>query len=293
MRSYTRATLFDIFNYVLIGLMAFLCIYPLYFLLINSISHSADVATGIYLLPKRVTFEAYDEVLGEAGIMNSIWISVARTVIGASVTVFCCSFVSYLLTHKMLPHRKLVYRFVVITMYVNAGFIPFYLTITTLGLRNSFLVYILPYAIAAYYFILIKTYIEGMPRELFESAELDGAGIVRVYTSLVFPLAKPILACIAIFAAVNPWNAWTDDLYFMSGSAGANLHCLQFQLYKKIANLSVKDTAAALSGSNASSTSTTTIRMAMTMITVLPIICVYPFMQRFFVKGIMLGAVKG
>ena len=132
-----------------------------------------------------------------------------------------------------------------------------------------------------------------MRKELRESAELDGAGTVRIYISIVFPLAKPILACIAIFAAVFQWNAWTDDLYFISGSAGANLHCLQFQLYRKISTLSVKDTAAALSGSATSASSTTTIRMAMTMITVLPIICVYPFMQRYFVKGIMLGAVKG
>lgn len=293
MKTYTKITAFDILNAVLIGLFAFLCLYPLYFLLINSLSESASVAEGIYLWPKGLTFAAYDEVIHEAGMLNSIGISVSRTLLGASTSVLCCSFLAYMLTQQLLPCRKLLYRMVIVTMYLNAGFIPFYLTITWLNLRNSFLVYILPYAISAYYVILIKTYIEGMPKELRESAELDGAGTVRIYTSIVFPLAKPILACIAIFAAVFQWNAWTDDLYFISGSAGANLHCLQFQLYRKISTLSVKDTAAALSGSATSASSTTTIRMAMTMITVLPIICVYPFMQRYFVKGIMLGAVKG
>lgn len=293
MKTYSKPTLFDIFNTILIGALAFLCLYPLYFLLINSLSESSAVATGIYLWPKGFTLQAFEEVIGEAGIINSIGISVARTIIGAGVSVGCCSFLAYMLTQPLLPCRKFIYRMVVVTMYLNAGFIPLYLTITNLGLRNNFLVYILPYAISAYYVILIKTYIEGMPKELRESAELDGAGTVRVYLSIVFPLAKPILACIAIFAAVFQWNAWTDDLYFISGAAGANLHCLQFQLYKKIATLSVKDTAAALSGSNSAQSSTTTIRMAMTMITVLPIICVYPFMQRYFVKGIMLGAVKG
>ena len=287
------STLFDIFNTILIGVLAFLCLYPLYFLLINSLLESSAVATGIYLWPKGFTLQAFEEVIGEAGIINSIGISVAPTIIGAGVSVGCCSFLAYMLTQQMLPCRKLIYRMVIVTMYLNAGFIPLYLTITGLGLRNNFVVYILPCAISAYYVILIKTYIEGMSKELRESAELDGAGTVRIYLSIVFPLAKPILACIAIFAAVFQWNAWTDDLYFISGAAGANLHCLQFQLYKKIATLSVKDTAAALSGSNSAQSSTTTIRMAMTMITVLPIICVYPFMQRYFVKGIMLGAVKG
>ena len=281
MKIYTKTTVFDVLNAILLGLFAFLCLYPLYFLLINSLSESSAVAAGIYLWPKGFTLAAYDEVIHEAGMLS------------ASTSVFCCSFLAYMLTQQLLPCRKFIYRMVVVTMYLNAGFIPLYLTITWLNLRNSFLVYILPYAISAYYVILIKTYIEGMPKELRESAELDGAGTVRIYTSIVFPLAKPILACIAIFAAVFQWNAWTDDLYFISGSAGANLHCLQFQLYKKISTLSVKDTAAALSGSATSASSTTTIRMAMTMITVLPIICVYPFMQRYFVKGIMLGAVKG
>ena len=293
MKTYSRPTLFDWINYLLISLLAFICLYPLYFLLINSLSHSADVASGVYLFPRVVTLDAYQEVLHESGISRSIFISIARTLAGTCMTVLCCGFVAYLLTNELLPRRRLFYRVIIMTMYLNAGFIPFYLTITSLGLRNNFLVYILPYAISPYFIILIKTYIEGMPYELVESASLDGAGIVKIFTKIIFPLAKPILACIAIFAAVNQWNAWTDDLYFMSGSAGAKLHCLQFLLYKKIATLSVKDTAAALSGSNASSTSTTTIRMAMTMITVLPIICVYPFMQRYFVKGIMLGAVKG
>lgn len=293
MNTHSKLTFFDIFNYIIIGLFAFSCLYPLYFLLINSVSNSSDIAAGVYLFPRNWTFEAYDHVFKEKAILNSIWISVARTLLGAGTTVMCCSYVAYLLTQKLLPFRKVLYRYVVITMYISAGFIPYYLTITMLGLRNNFLVYVLPYAISGYYVILMKTYIEGIPASMEESAQLDGAGVFSTYVHIILPLSKPLLACIAIFAAVNQWNAWTDDMYFMSGSAGANLHCLQFQLYKKIASLSIKDTAVVVVGTNAAASSTTSIRMAMTMITVLPILCVYPFMQRFFIKGIMIGAVKG
>jgi multiple sugar transport system permease protein/putative aldouronate transport system permease protein len=179
-------------------------------------------------------------------------------------------------------------------MYINAGFIPYYLVISNIGLRNNFLVYILPSAISAYYMILIKTYIESMPMPLWESAEIDGAGILRIYASIIVPLAKPILACIIVFSAVSQWNSWADDFFFMMGTKARNLHCLQFLLYTSLQS----NIAAAVKGGGAAAGAAikinpTTLRMAMTFFTVLPILCVYPFMQRYFTKGIMLGAIKG
>ena len=150
--------------------------------------------------------------------------------------------------------------------------------ISNIGLKNNFLVYILPSAVQAYFIILVKTYIESIPGELIESAEIDGAGLVKIYFKLIIPLAKPILACIIVFAAVNQWNAWADDMYFMQG--------------RKLQSNVVSSTAGAAAGA-AIKVSSTTLRMAMSFITVVPILCVYPFMQRFFTKGIMLGAVKG
>jgi ABC-type glycerol-3-phosphate transport system permease component len=178
-------------------------------------------------------------------------------------------------------------------MYINAGFIAHYILISNLGLKNNFLVYILPYGVSAYYIILIKTYIESMPSSVWESAEIDGAGVLRIYAQIIVPLAKPILACIIIFAAVFQWNAWADDLYYMVGSKARNLHCLQFLLYQNLQSTvgsSFRD-----SGGDAGmmNVTPTTLRMAMTFVTVFPILCVYPIMQRHFTKGIMLGAVKG
>lgn len=189
--------------------------------------------------------------------------------------------------------QKAAVPFFIVTMYVNAGFIPYYLLISNIGLKNNFLVYILPYAVQAYFIILIKTYIESIPSELVESAEMDGAGLVKVFFRIILPLAKPILACIVVFAAVNQWNTWSDDMFFMQGRKAANLHCLQYLLYTKLQSNVVSTTGAGAAAGAAVKVTSTTLRMAMSFITVVPILCVYPYMQRFFTKGIMLGAVKG
>lgn len=226
------------------------------------------------------------------GLTSSIGIAFARTIIGTLLTLICCSFTAYLLSDRDLPKRKLIYRFFILTMYINAGFIPYYLTISAIGLKNNFLVYVLPAAVQAYFIILIKTYIESIPAELVESAEMDGAGLIKIYYRIILPLSKPILACIVVFAAVNQWNAWADDMYFMQGRKANGLHCLQYLLYTKLQSNVVNSTAGAAAGANMT-VSSNSLRMAMSFVTVIPILCVYPYMQRFFTKGIMLGAVKG
>jgi len=249
---------------------------------------------GTYFFPTEFSFESYKDLWYIPGITSSVFISVLRTVIGSLTTMLFSSFVAYMVTQKDLPMKKAIYRFIIFTMYVNAGFIPYYIVVTSIGLRNNFLVYILPTAIGAFFIILIKTYIESIPSAMWESAEIDGAGVVMIFFKIVMPLAKPILACIVIFAAVNQWNSWADNLFFIHGSRGRNLHTLQFLLYQNlVSNMGTgmaRDTAAA---GAAMQVSPTTLRMAMTFVTVLPILCVYPFMQRYFSKGIMLGAVKG
>ena len=274
MKKRKKITIAGTINTVLLGLITFICVSPLWYIFINSLSSPGAVNLGVYLLPKEFTTEAYTEMLQIPGLKSSIWIAFARTIFGTLLTCFCCSFAAYILANRDLPCKKFLYRFFIVTMYVNAGFIPYYLLISNIGLKNNFLVYILPSAVQAYFIILVKTYIESIPGELIESAEIDGAGLVKIYFKLIIPLAKPILACIIVFAAVNQWNAWADDLY------------------TKLQSFVVSSTAGAAAGA-AIKVSSTTLRMAMSFITVVPILCVYPFMQRFFTKGIMLGAVKG
>lgn len=287
-----RFSIANIINILILGAFTFICVYPLWYIFINSFSSPQAINRGVYFIPQEFTLEAYKQMIDIPGLTSSIGIAFARTIIGTLLTLICCSFTAYLLSDRDLPKRKLIYRFFILTMYINAGFIPYYLTISAIGLKNNFLVYVLPAAVQAYFIILIKTYIESIPAELVESAEMDGAGLIKIYYRIILPLSKPILACIVVFAAVNQWNAWADDMYFMQGRKANGLHCLQYLLYTKLQSNVVNSTAGAAAGANMT-VSSNSLRMAMSFVTVIPILCVYPYMQRFFTKGIMLGAVKG
>ena len=279
-------------NFFLLIVFAFLCVYPLYFIFINSISGADAVVRGVYILPEDFSLEFYKSLLQMPNIPNSIVVSVARTVLGTALTVICSSFLGYMVTQSELPMRKWVYRFVVATMYFNAGLIPWYILMVTLGLKNNFLLYILPSAVGAYYVVLSKTYIESIPASVEESAKIDGAGVLTIYARLILPMSMPIIACLIVFCAVNQWNAWSDNFYLVSDP---KLSTLQYQLYMNLANESSNVTNTTSSSSLLRSKATTELglRYALSMLTVLPIILVYPFMQKYFVKGIMLGAVKG
>ena len=287
-----RFSIANIINILILGAFTFICVYPLWYIFINSFSSPQAINRGVYFIPQEFTLEAYKQMIDIPGLTSSIGIAFARTIIGTLLTLICCSFTAYLLSDRDLPKRKLIYRFFILTMYINAGFIPYYLTISAIGLKNNFLVYVLPAAVQAYFIILIKTYIESIPAELVESAEMDGAGLIKIYYRIILPLSKPILACIVVFAAVNQLNAWADDMYFMQGRKANGLHCLQYLLYTKLQSNVVNSTAGAAAGANMA-VSSNSLRMAMSFVTVIPILCVYPYMQRFFTKGIMLGAVKG
>ena len=198
-------------NFFLLIVFAFLCVYPLYFIFINSISGADAVVRGVYILPEDFSLEFYKSLLQMPNIPNSIVVSVARTVLGTALTVICSSFLGYMVTQSELPMRKWVYRFVVATMYFNAGLIPWYILMVNLGLKNNFLLYILPSAVGAYYVVLSKTYIESIPASVEESAKIDGAGVLTIYARLILPMSMPIIACLIVFCAVNQWNAWSDN----------------------------------------------------------------------------------
>ena len=261
----------NIINILILGAFTFICVYPLWYIFINSFSSPQAINRGVYFIPQEFTLEAYKQMIDIPGLTSSIGIAFARTIIGTLLTLICCSFTAYLLSDRDLPKRKLIYRFFILTMYINAGFIPYYLTISAIGLKNNFLVYVLPAAVQAYFIILIKTYIESIPAELVESAEMDGAGLIKIYYRIILPLSKPILACIVVFAAVNQWNAWADDMYFMQGRKANGLHCLQYLLYTKLQSNVVNSTAGAAAGANMA-VSSNSLRMAMSFVTVIPIL---------------------
>ena len=220
-------------------------------------------------------------------------ISICRSVLGTVITVICSSFFAYLVANPNMYLRAVVYRIVILTMYINAGLIPWYMTMKAYGLQNNFLLYIIPGAVSAYYVILLKTYMEQLPRELEESAKIDGAGLFIVYRKIIFPLSKPIVATVAVYSVVGHWNAWTDNYFLVSN---AKLQTLQMVLYNYLnqANRFQNMTSKSIDASAVRSSITpTSVKMCITVLVVLPIMFVYPFLQRYFVKGIMMGAVKG
>lgn len=284
---------FDIVNYGLLLLLLVATVYPFYYIFIYSISDSFEAQKGVFLWPAGFSLESYKASFRLKGIWDAAIVSVSRTILGTVITVLCSAFFAYLITKREMPFRKLIYRFVLITMYFNAGFIPWYLTMKAYGLQNSFLLYILPSALIGFYIILIKTFMEQMPPSLEESAKIDGAGYFKIFTHIVFPLSMPIIATIAVFAAVAQWNTWFDNFFLVSNP---KLQTLQLLLYNF---LSQTNSIAGMSGEELTRNGQVrvmtpqSVQMTITMLVTLPIVMVYPFLQRFFVKGIMLGAVKG
>ncbi len=276
----------------------FICVYPFYYIFINTISANNLSERGKVLFwPIGIHFNNYISVLKIPGLFSALKISVARTVIGTIVTVFIAAFLGYMFTKESMWKRKFWYRFVVATMYFNAGIIPWYITMRNLHLTNNFWGYILPLAVSPFYIVLCKTFVESIPQELQDAAEIDGAGTLKIFFQIITPLIKPILATVAIFTAVNQWNAFQDTLLLVTDK---RLYTLQFTLYqyinqasslKSLANSNAS--SAQMAASLAHSQTSTSIRMTVTIVVVAPIILIYPVFQKFFVKGIMIGAVKG
>ena len=289
--------LFEVLNYLVFTLFTIACIFPFSYLFINTISNNDMVLKGtINFIPRGIHLGNYLALLNVGDLSTSFLVSVTRTILGTALMVMASALVGYLVTKQEMWGRKFWYRFLVVTMYFNAGIIPVFLNMQMLGLTNSFWVYIIPGIVAPYNIILVKTYIESIPSDLEESASIDGASHMTIFRKIIWPLCKPILATIAIFGAVGHWNSFTDSLIYMQSAP--NLYTLQHRLYiylNQASNLkSLMQSGGAVSeAAIQSALSGKIIKYTISMVTVIPILLVYPFMQRYFEEGIMLGAVKG
>lgn len=290
--------IFEILNHAFFLLFALACIFPFYYLFINTISDNDLVRIGaITFIPKGIHLRNYLSLTNVSELGQSFKISILRTVIGTVLMVVASGLVGFLVTKQEMWGRSIWYRFMVITMYFNAGLIPWFLNMKMLGLTDNFLGYIIPGIVAPYNIILVKTYIESIPAEMEESAYIDGATYMTVFRKIIWPLSKPILATIAIFGAVGNWNSFQDSLILMQNNS--SLHTLQHRLWTYLSQSN--SLAAVMQSANgqlsaseqAALLDSKTIKYTVSMVTVLPIMFVYPFMQRYFEKGIMLGAVKG
>ncbi len=289
---------FQVINILIFAIFAIICAYPFYYLIINSISANDLSASGkVNFLPHGFQLENYVKVFQLNGLGTAAMVSLGRTVIGTICTVLASVYLGFMFTQQRMWHKKLWYRFMVITMYFNAGLIPMYMTMKTLHLTNSFWVYIIPAIVQPFNIIMAKTYVESIPPALQEAAEIDGAGTMTVFAKVILPTCKPIMATIAIWSAVGQWNSFQDTLIYITDQ---KLYSLQYLLYTYLNQASSLATMVQQSGGNVSAVANlatqqtpTSIRMTISVIVVLPILFVYPIFQKSFVKGIMIGSVKG
>lgn len=283
----------DIVKVVFLAFVVVVTVYPFWNIFIISINDATDaIRGGLYFLPRKLSLSSYAEILGRSSFLASIKVSVGRTLIGTPIAVLVTAMLAYPLSRKDLVGRKFWNLLFVFTMYFGGGLVPYYMVLKGIHMLNTFWVFIFPMMMSVYNMILIRSYIESMPDSLFEAAKIDGANDLVVFVKMVIPLSKPILMTVALFVAINQWNSWFDAYLYTSDKALKPMQSILVEILNQYQTGA--STSQAMSNAKAGVTVTPdSIRMAATMVATLPIIMVYPFVQKYFVKGIMLGAVKG
>ncbi|OWA36960.1 ABC transporter permease [Saccharibacillus sp. O16] len=289
MKGDMDSRVFDTVNMTLLLLFAVAILVPLWNVLVSSFSSGQALAEGGFVFwPTELSLENYRAVFRDASIWQAFFISVSKTALGVVTHVFFCAMVAYGLSKKNLRGRKLYVAMGVITMFFSGGMIPTYLLIKSLGLLNTFWVYIIPALFSYYDVVILMNFFRNVPDALEESAKIDGAGDWRIFLSLFIPLSMPALATIALFNGVGQWNDFmTTKLYVTDQS----LYPLQMMLYDIIVQ-SQTQSMQNIGGSVVIETTTKGVQLATIVITTLPILVIYPLLQRYFISGMMLGAVK-
>jgi putative aldouronate transport system permease protein len=285
---------FDIVNFTFMTLVMIVTLYPFLNVLAISLNDSVDtVRGGIYLWPREFTLENYVQIFKYDGLITGAKITILRTLAGTFLGLLSGTMLGYVLSRVDFQGRKFMSTFLALTMYFSGGMIPVFILIRDLNMMNSFLVYIIPGMVSAFNVFVIRSFIDSLPYSLQESAKLDGANDFTIYYKIILPLCKPVLATIALFLAVGQWNSWFDT-YLYNGNA-PHLTTLQFELMKVLQSTQGQ-TSGMMTGQNIAEivkqVSPESIKMAITIVVTVPILLVYPFLQRYFVKGMTLGAVK-
>ena len=285
-------TVSKVILYLVIAVITFMIFYPFWYCIAYSLSGSQEVMTkNVTFLPISFTIENYLRVFKQNHLASSFLISVLRTVGGIIATLIVTGLAAYEMSKPKLPGRRFISFVLIIPMYITGGLIPSYVLMYHLHLVNNFWVFILPNMFWAFNMLLMRTYFEGIPVSLLESAKLDGASEIKILFRIILPLSMPIIAVIAMYSGVWQWNAWFDSMLYITSPELKPLQAILQEMIKA-SSTSMMQMAQGGGHAAASQGSTEAVRMATLIFTTLPIVCIYPFFQKHFAQGIMLGAVK-
>lgn len=292
MRKLKSRTLMD---YIITGIMVLVCFiafYPVWYTIIISFNNSEDTLRGgVYLLPRMFSLESYKTVFMDHAIVKAFGITIARTIIGTIVSVFFTAMVAYAFSKTHIMGNRVYMIIGTITMFFGGGLIPTFILYKNIGLYDNFLVYIIPCMFNFYNMIIIMSFFRELPAGLEESAKLDGANDLVIFIRIILPLSMPVVATIALFNGVWQWNDYFTGVMYINNSS---LQPIQTFLYRIIASASASKAVVSLpAGISAQQVSSQSVRLATMVVTTLPIVCVYPFLQKYFVKGMLIGSIKG
>lgn len=282
---------FDSFIYIILFMIMLTMLYPFYYVLIASFNKGTDTLLGgVYLWPREVTLENYKIFLGDPKWLNAFLVSVARTVSGTLLGLLLTSLVAYALSHRDLLFSKTYFTIIIFAMYFSGGLIPYYVVLRSIGLLNSFAVYIVPSMLNTFFLLIAISFFREIPGELKESAHIDGAGELVIFFKIILPVSTPVLATMALFMGVGQWNSWLDSAYFVQSDS---LRTLTFRMMEVINQSNAPMDSVAIANRPSSGVTSFSLQVTSMVVSIVPIICVYPFLQKYFVHGIMLGSVKG
>lgn len=283
--------LFDGFIYTVLFIIMLIMLYPFYYVLIASFNKGSDsLLGGVYLWPRSFTLENYKMFLDDPKWYRAFMVTVVRTVSGTALGLLLTSLVAYGLSHRDLMFSKLYFAIIIFAMYFSGGLIPYYVVLRSIGLLNSFGVYIIPSMLSTFFLLIAISFFREIPGELKESAHIDGAGEFVIFFRIILPVSMPLLATMALFMGVGQWNSWLDSAYFVQSE---NLRTLAFRMMEVINKSNSPMDAIAAANSASAGVTSFSLQVTAMVVSIVPIICVYPFLQKYFVHGIMLGSVKG
>ena len=283
--------IFEICNTIFMVAFVIITLYPVLNTLAISFNDGIDtVRGGLHLIPRKFTLQNYYTVLHKQNMVTGAYITVLRTVVGTFLALVTNALLAFIVSRKRFLFKSQLSLFWVITMYVNGGLIPTFLLYKNLHLTGTFWVYVIPGTVSAFNMLVLRTYMVGLPDSLEESAQLDGAGYMTIFVKIISPLCKPVYATVALFVAVGQWNSWFDAMLYNRMSD--KYTTLQYELMKLLSSVMQQSGSADSARNSANSITPASIRAAATIATMLPIVCLYPFLQRYFVTGLTIGGVK-